>query len=138
MLEVESTNSTVPITSQEETNSSMDVTTAKAELPSPNHDEMLRKGYRVTTTQPPLYFLPRSEDKIQYIRKRRNYELDSTTLTARFYANRGHRKKRSHYEMDDRQEGDGAGRFEGRRSEGGRFDRPPRYHDRRDGYHPRG
>ena len=120
------------------TSEAMEVTSASTSSQNVDHETMIKRGYRVTTTQPPLYFLPRSEDKIAQMRKRRNYELDSTTLPARFYSNRSRdRKKRAHHEMESHRY-EGGNRFDGGRFEGDRFDRPPRFHDRRDAYYPRG
>lgn len=50
------------------------------------------KGFLVTKTHPPLYFKPKSEEQVRAMRKRRNYDLDSTGLTGRFYANRERRR----------------------------------------------
>lgn len=57
---------------------------------------LLTKGFMATKTEPVLYFRPRQEEQIAIMRKRRNYELDSSTMSGRFYHNRDNRHQRHH------------------------------------------
>lgn len=112
------------------------------------------RGVLTTKTQPPLTFRPKSEEQIAQMRKRRNYELDSTILGGRYYGDRD--RKRRHAELSssnasshapssssggrdshsnsggrhggDRRYNDGGNRFGG----SGRYERPNDRYDRYD------
>jgi hypothetical protein len=86
--------------------SSSAIPTNRAEAIEQFQQEQLKhytqdKGFLVTKTQPPLLFRPKPEEQVKSMRKRRNYDLDSTVLSGRFYATREKRRHKPGKVYDD-------------------------------------
>jgi hypothetical protein len=77
--------------------SSVQLETESTTMVTDAGDKAEASGILFTKTLPSLSFRPRSEEQVAHMRKRRNYELDSTTLNGRFYSEK--KRKRRHAQM---------------------------------------